>query len=615
MSTASRAGAPSPVIIAGAGPAGLTAAYELGRLGHAALVFEADDIVGGISRSVVFNGCRLDIGGHRFFTKVREVESLWHEMLGDDLLVRPRMSRIYYRGRFFDYPLRPLNALSGLGLVEAARVLASYVHAQVFPIDDERTFDAWVSNRFGRRLFEIFFKTYTEKVWGMPCSEISAAWAVQRIRNLDLKTALRNAFFGQRGSGGAVVTSLIEQFYYPRLGPGMMWERCRDLVAERGILTHMGTRVVAVHHDDGRVTGVEVDGPEGRRHEPCGALISSMPVGELVRAMVPAPPPAVLDAAASLRYRDFLIVGLIVNRAAVFPDNWIYVHSPEVRVGRVQSFKNWSPAMVDDPAVSFIGLEYFVNQGDDLWRLPDDELVALGTREAETIGLFEARDVGSGTVVRMPRAYPVYDGDYERHVETLRGWIDAFDNLFTVGRNGQHRYNNQDHSMLTGLLAARNVAGARFDVWGVNEEQSFHEEVRDDGVSVRDRLTPQPVADDIEAFVREAFPVYDEVALGGAFAVTAMVVLGLATLLMLSERAAAFVPMLSLLGNFLFGYAVSWPGLALGMVEAGVWGFALGWAIARLVNVLTTWTLKGLERRLAALSTLEAIDGGTIELR
>lgn len=271
--------------------------------------------------------------------------------------------------------------------------------------------------------------------------------------------------------------------------------------------------------------------------------------------------------------------------------------------------------MVDDPAVSFIGLEYFVNQGDDLWRLPDDELVALGTREAETIGLFEARDVGSGTVVRMPRAYPVYDGDYERHVETLRGWIDAFDNLFTVGRNGQHRYNNQDHSMLTGLLAARNVAGARFDVWGVNEEQSFHEEVRDDGVSVRDRLTPQPVADDIEAFVREAFPVYDEVALGGAFAVTAMVVLGLATLLMLSERAAAFVPMLSLLGNFLFGYAVSWPGLALGMVEAGVWGFALGWAIARLVNVLTTWTLKGLERRLAALSTLEAIDGGTIELR
>ena len=260
-------------VIVGAGPAGLTAAFELARLGRDAIVFEADDLVGGISRSVVFRGCRLDIGGHRFFTKVPEVERLWREILGDDLLVRRRMSRIYYRGTFFDYPLRPVNALRGLGGVEAARVLASYARARLFPVADERTFDAWVSNRFGRRLFEIFFRTYTEKVWGMPCSEISAAWAAQRIKNLDLMTALRNALLGNLGAGGQVVTSLIERFHYPRLGPGMMWERCRDMAAAGGVHTHLRTRVVRVLHDGGRVHAVDVLGPDGdTRREPCVAL-------------------------------------------------------------------------------------------------------------------------------------------------------------------------------------------------------------------------------------------------------------------------------------------------------------------------------------------------------
>ena len=243
-----------PTIVVGAGPAGLTAAFELGRLGLKGVVFEADEVVGGISRSVVFQGCRLDIGGHRFFTKVPEVEALWHEILDGDLLVRPRLSRIYYRNSFFDYPLRPANALLGLGFIESFRVVASYLHAQLFPIANENTLDAWVSNRFGRRLFEIFFKTYTEKVWGMPCSEISAAWAAQRIKNLDLKAAIKNAFLGNGTRGGDVVTSLIERFYYPRLGPGMMWERCRDLAATHGIETHLQSRVVRVHHDGGRVS-------------------------------------------------------------------------------------------------------------------------------------------------------------------------------------------------------------------------------------------------------------------------------------------------------------------------------------------------------------------------
>ncbi len=602
--------------IVGAGPAGLTAAFELARLGRDAVVFEADDQVGGISRTVVFRGCRLDIGGHRFFTKVPEVERLWHEILGDDLIVRPRMSRIYYGGRFFDYPLRPMNALRGLGVVEAVRVLASYAHAQLFPVADERTFDAWVSNRFGRRLFEIFFKTYTEKVWGMPCSEISAAWAAQRIKNLDLMTALRNALLGNAGAGGRVVTSLIERFHYPRLGPGMMWERCRDLAAARGVHTHLGTRVVRVLHDGGRVHAVDVVGPDGdTRREPCDALISTMPVGDLVRAMDPAPPAEVLDAAGKLRHRDFLIVALIVERDQLFPDNWIYVHSPEVHVGRVQNFKNWSPDMVDDPAVSFIGLEYFTNQGDALWERSDEELIALGTAEAATIGLFSPGEVRAGTVVRMPKAYPVYDGEYEQHLHTLRGWLDRMDNLFTVGRNGLHRYNNQDHSMLTALYAVRNLTGARRDVWTVNEEASFHEEIRGEaGEGVRDRLTPSPAGGSLDGLLQEAFPDYDEVALGGAFGITATAVLALATALLLWGPNDGFVPMLSLLGHYLFGYQVSWPGLLVGMVEAGLAGFVLGWIVARLVNLFTAMLLRDLERRLATLTTLEAVDGGSVDL-
>jgi protoporphyrinogen oxidase len=609
--SADTAGAGRTVIV-GAGPAGLTAALELGRIGRPGVVFEADALVGGISRSVVFRGCRLDIGGHRFFTKAPDVEALWHEILGKDLLVRQRLSRIYYRGRFFDYPLRPVNALRGLGAAETVRVLASYARAQVIPEPDERTFDVWVSNRFGRRLFEIFFETYTEKVWGMPCSEISAAWAAQRIKNLDLRVALKNAFLGRNGDG-EVVTSLIERFYYPRLGPGMMWERCRDLAASHGIETHLETRVARVCHEDTRAVAVDVTGPDGRtRRESCDWLISSMPIGELVRAMDPAPPADVLRAAAGLRHRDFLIVGLVVNRAELFPDNWIYVHAPEVRVGRIQSFKNWSPEMVDDPRVSFIGLEYFANRGDDLWRLDDEALVALGASEAKVIGLFGPEDVQAGTVVRMPKAYPVYDGAYEQHLRTIRGWLDRFSNVFTVGRNGQHRYNNQDHSMLTGLYAARNVAGARLDVWTVNEEPSFHEEVRRGDAAGGDRLTPQLAQANLAELLQAAFSYYDAVAMGGAVGITATLALVAATALMLLEHAQGFVPMLSLLGNYLFGYEVSWPGLLVGTAEVALAGFCGGWTIARLVNTVTSAFERNLERKLASLTTLEAIERGDV---
>jgi hypothetical protein len=397
----------------------------------------------------------------------------------------------------------------------------------------------------------------------------------------------------------------------------MMWERCRDLAASHGIETHMSTRVVQVHHDGQRVSAVDVAGPDGdARREACTSLISSMPIGELVRAMEPAPPPEVREAAEGLRYRDFLIVGLIVNREHLFPDNWIYIHAPEVRVGRVQSFKNWSPEMVSDPALSFVGLEYFVNRGDDLWSLPDEELVELGAAEAAKIGLFEPAEVRSGTVVRMPRAYPVYDGEYEGHLRILRDWLDRFDNLYTVGRNGQHRYNNQDHSMLAGLYAARSVNGAEIDLWSINEEPSFHEEMgarRAPELGVRDRLIPARAEGRVDDLLRNAFSYFDEVAAGGAVGLTAPLVLFAATAVLLLDRSPELVPMLSLLGNYSFGFRLSWPGLAVGMFEAGVLGFALGWTIARLVNLLTSVVERDLERRLATLTTLEALDGGQIE--
>ena len=332
--------------------------------------------------------------------------------------------------------------------------------------------------------------------------------------------------------------------------------------------------------------------------------------------MDPAPPEEVQDAAKNLRYRDFLIVGLIVERDRLFADNWIYVHSPEVRVGRIQNFKNWSPDMVSDPELSFVGLEYFANRSDDLWTMPDDELIELAASEAETLGLFAPSEVRAGTVFRMPKAYPVYDGDYEAHLQTIRDWLDPFDNLFTVGRNGQHRYNNQDHSMLAGLFAARNVAGAELDLWSINEEASFHEEVRGDGASgrgVRDRLTPSRIEGNVDELLESAFAYYDEVALGGAFGIMASLGLALATAVLLMAPNDSFVPMLSLLGNFLFGYEVSWPGLIVGVVEAGFVGFAFGWVTARLINRLTSAFERDLERRLATLTTLEAVEGGNVE--
>ncbi len=468
-------------VVIGGGPAGLTAAVELCRLGVPVTVLEKDRLVGGIARTETYKGYRFDIGGHRFFTKIGEVEKFWYDLCGQDFITRPRTSRIFYQGKFFDYPLKAFNALSNLGIFTSVEVVLSYAYSKLFPYKKEDTFEEWVSNRFGKKLYRIFFKTYTEKVWGIPCSEIRAEWAAQRIQGLSLPVAVWNALFGPRGGKGGVKT-LIEEFQYPRLGPGQMWERATQYVEGQGSQVCLERDVVRVLHAAGRVTGVRV------RHAGVGgaddellegdAFISSMPISELVIKLDPPPPPEVLAAAAGLTYRDFMSVVLIVKQPNLFPDNWIYIHEPGVQVGRVQNFKNWSPEMVPDPSMTALGLEYFCNEGDALWGLPEAELIELGRREMAQIGLVRAEDVVDGTVVKQLKAYPVYNGTYAGYLRTIKDYLAGFTNLQTVGRNGLHKYNNQDHSMLTAMLAVRNLVGESHDIWNVNTERSYHEEIR-----------------------------------------------------------------------------------------------------------------------------------------
>jgi protoporphyrinogen oxidase len=470
-------------VIVGAGPAGLTAAYELSKKSQRVVVLESDpQYVGGISRTVEYHGYRFDIGGHRFFSKSREVEDLWTEILGADMLERPRSSKIFYREQFYAYPLKPLEALSQLGVLESALCVLSFLKARLRPMRHPKSFEDWVVNEFGERLFRIFFKTYTEKVWGMSCKEISADWAAQRIKGLTLGGAIRNALLPGRKSKdrALVVKTLLDTFRYPRFGPGMMWEACAKQVRALGGEVLLGRNVVVCRFDAASSSWtVTARTPDGALEEFRGEhLISSMPMRQLVGQIEPRVPESALRSANSLRYRDFLTVGLILRERNRFNDNWIYVHDPNVKVGRVQNYKSWSPEMVPRPDYCCYGLEYFCFEGDGLWTMADADLIALGSKELERVGLGAAADVVDGCVIRQPKAYPVYDDDYQQHVGVIRKALDVHcRNLHLVGRNGMHKYNNQDHAMMTALLAARNILAGenKYDVWSVNEDGEYLE--------------------------------------------------------------------------------------------------------------------------------------------
>jgi protoporphyrinogen oxidase len=457
-----------PVFIIGAGPAGLSAANELacGDI-YKPVVLEKCDQVGGISRTEKYKDYFFDVGGHRFFTNIEPVQQLWQKILGEDLKIVPRLSRIYFDKKFFNYPLKKRNILTNLGLYESLLIVKSYLKAKLFPVADETTFDRWIINRFGVRLYETFFKSYTEKVWGIPCHSIQSDWAAQRIQGLSMMTAIADLLLGLKRS-----KSMLETFHYPVLGPGMMWDGLQqNIVSNRGEVS-LNAEVTRIVHSSGKISGLDYQKNGTEMLQDVDNVISSTPINRLVSLFDPPPPEDVLLAAGALSYRSFLIVNLIIGQKALFPDQWIYVHWPEVKVGRIQNFKNWSREMVPDPEKSSVGLEYFCSEGDEIWLMSDAALTEMAARELETLGLSKSIDVEDSYVIRQPNAYPVYDQNYQANLATIRSYLAGFENLQTVGRNGLHRYNNMDHSMITGIMAAQNLEGAQHDIWQFDESES-----------------------------------------------------------------------------------------------------------------------------------------------
>ncbi len=583
-------------VIIGGGPAGLTAANELSKVGVHSIVLEKDQMVGGISRTVKYKDYYFDIGGHRFFTKVKRVDDMWKKVLGEEFLRRKRLSRIYYNKKFFFYPIRPFNALLGLGPWNSFLIIASYLNSHIFPSKQVDSFEDWVSKHFGKRLYEIFFKTYTEKVWGIPCSEIKAEWAAQRIKGLSLLHAIRNAITKPQNNGGngTVIKTLIDSFEYPKLGPGMMWQYVAKTVKRNGTEVCLGTNVEAIHwgKNNERVTAVEarVSGHKKLFHGT--DFISSMPIRELIQKFKPTVPEEVLNAANELKYRDFITVALIVNKRDVFPDNWIYIHEPDVKLGRIQNFKNWSPYMVPDQNKTCLGLEYFCFEGDEMWTATDKELIELGKRELETLGLVNTNDVEDGTVVRMPKAYPVYDSRYQESLQVVRQFLGRIDNIQLIGRNGMHRYNNMDHSMLTAMLSVENITGSNHNLWNVNADEEYHEgEV--------ERITSDLTFDE---YFQQTFSRIYKLGFAIATGTVSGLIMFMATLFLTLKGGETVGQNLQLLSSYFLGYTVTINGAFIGFAYSFGYGFLLGWLFATFRNLAIVLYIYRVKRKIENLS-------------
>ena len=645
-----------PVVIIGAGCAGLTAAYELCKVGVESVVLEKDNTIGGLARTVDYKGYHFDIGGHRFFTKVKAVEDMWEEVLGSDFLKRDRLSRIYYNKRFYYYPFRAFDALRGIGPLGSILILLSYIKAQVFPQQPENTFQEWVSNRFGNRLYNIFFRTYTEKVWGMPCNQISADWAAQRIKGLSLLTAIRDAVLKNQ-SNGQIIKTLIDSFKYPKLGPGMMWEKVSEIVKKNGSSVVLETEIRRIYCKNNKVDYVEVTIKGKKKFIKGEHFISSMPIREMIQKIEPQPPKEVLEAASKLKYRDFITVALIVDQKDIFPNNWIYIHDPDVKVGRVQNFKNWSPHMVKDLNKTCLGLEYFCFEGDELWSMSDSELIEFGKKEMDFLGLVQSSDIEDGNVVRVPKAYPVYDSTYRDALEIIKKFLGSIKNLQQIGRNGMHKYNNQDHSMLTAMYAVKNILGGNYDLWSVNVDQEYHEEIKE--VEKDSELETEPVKDlelpanaqsrefallnstqplvpeyfsdkkkrehapktgfaskvdsiktngnETNGSIIHMFAKMDKLALATAVGLFGGLVTFILTIWLLIGG-NGIVSYGELVSQYFIGYTVSMKGAFIGMGYGFLWGFIWGWLFAYIRNLFLGFYIFRVKRRTEYISLYDFVD-------
>ena len=582
----------NPIVILGAGPSGLATAYELIKQGVRPIVLEKADKVGGIARTETYKDYYFDIGGHRFFTKIDQVNKLWHEMLGEDFQKVRRMSRIYYEGRLFNYPLNIPNTLFNLGILESLLMVLSYINAQFRPYREEKTFEQWVSNRFGRRLYKTFFQTYTEKVWGIPCNKIQAEWAAERIKGLSLIAAVTNALLGIKNA-----KSLIDEFHYPIKGPGMMWQRFQETIEDHGGKVMLNSEAIGLKHKNGRIISVSYLNEDKRPEIPVDHLISSIPITELVATLDPQPPAEVLRAAQQLSYRAFIIVVLVIDKQELFSDQWIYIHNPNVKVGRIQNFKNWSAAMVPDPQKTSVGMEYFCTEGDEIWTMPDDELIDIASRELSELGLSEIDRVIDSFIVRQPGAYPVYDPDYRGHLEVIKSYLASIDSLQTIGRSGMHRYNNMDQSMWGGMLAAQNFLGANHDLWEINEEKEYLEEKK---------FKAKPF-DFENGFIRN-FSRMDKLAMATAVGSVSGLLFFLSTIWLVLKGGDIVGPNLELLSQYFIGYTVTVSGAFKSFGYVFIWGFLLGWLFAYLRNLLLAFFIYRVKKKTEIFTLFDFFD-------
>lgn len=581
------------VVIIGGGPSGLAAAYELVKKAIYPIILEKGDKVGGIARTETYKDYLFDIGGHRFFTKNEKIRQLWYETLGEDFLRVTRMSRIYYQGRYFNYPINFFNSLSNLGIVESFHTLISYFKAQLWPYPKEETFEQWISNRFGRRLYTSFFKTYTEKVWGVPCHEIQADWAAQRIKGLTLAVSLADALFGKQK-----VRSLIGEFDYPLHGPGMMWEGFQKKIEAMGGKLRLNSEVVTIKQKNGLIESVTCAEGGTITEIPVKNLISSAPITRLVSYLEPKIPESIIKASNKLVYRSFIIVFLVIDKEVLFPDQWLYIHSSNVGVSRIQNYKNWSKAMVPNPKTTSLGMEYFCTEGDEKWMMSDAELTDIASRDLYELGFAKTDNVIDSYVVRQSNAYPIYNKEYNKNLMIIREYLDTIDNLQTIGRSGMHRYNNMDHSMYTGILAARNVTGANYDLWKVNEDDEYLEESK---LPVDAHPVPEKI-------LQRTFARMNKLAFAIAAGSVAGLLFFLVTIWPFITAGNAIDPYLQLLSQYFVGYTVTVKGAFIAFGYSFFWGFLFGWLFAYLRNLFLGLYVYNIKKKSELLSLRDFID-------